>query len=249
MDEKLYLQMREIEDDHWWFAGRRAIVGQVLRCLHLPEHAKILDAGCGTGGNLQLLSQFGDVTAIELDDRAAEMARTRGSWPVLKGSLPDDIPFSGEGRFDLIVLLDVLEHIDNDVGSLVALSELLSPEGYLVITVPAFPILWSAHDDEHHHKRRYRAESLANTIHNAGLQLKHMSYFNAWLFPVVATIRLMRRVLPSATVGGDVRLTSSILNTVLRNILSSERHLVSRAMLPFGVSLLAVVRHEQSYRL
>jgi SAM-dependent methyltransferase len=233
--------MRSLEERHWWFAARRKIVGEILTSLALPEHARILDAGCGTGGNLQFLSQFGDVTGVELDDGAAALARERGSWPVLKGSLPDGMPFVGQ-QFDLIVLLDVLEHIDDDAGSMCALADLLAPGGYLVLTVPAFPFLWSPHDEEHHHKRRYRAAGLRAVIANAGLRLSYLSHFNTWLFPMVAAVRLVRKVFPANEVGSDVQLPGPAVNRMLQTVFGSERRWIGRLRMPFGVSLLAVAR-------
>lgn len=233
--------MHSLEDHHWWFAGRRRIVGRIISSLHLPPKVRILDAGCGTGGNLRFLSQFGEVTGVELDDNAAALARMRGPWPVLKGSLPEGMPFSGP-QFDLIVLLDVLEHIDDDITSLRTLCSLLLPGGYLVLTVPAFPLLWSTHDEEHYHKRRYRAPELRKAIQRGGLELPYLSYFNTWLFPPVAAVRMARRVFPSDKVGRDVRMPGTIINGILKSIFGSERHWIGRVRMPFGVSLLAVAR-------
>ena len=233
--------MRSLEDQHWWFTGRRRIVGQMLGSLDLPKRARILDAGCGTGGNLKFLSRFGEVTGVELDDGAAALARERGAWPVLKGSLPDKMPFAGQ-QFDLIVLLDVLEHIDDDGASLHTLQNLLAPGGYLVLTVPAFPFLWSPHDEEHHHKRRYRAAGLQKIIQSTGLMLCYISYFNTWLFPMVAAFRLVRRVFPANEVGHDVQLPNPVVNRMLKALFSSECYWIGRHKMPFGVSLLAVAR-------
>lgn len=241
MDPHIYRQMRSLEEKHWWFVGRRKIVGEILASLGLPVHARILDAGCGTGGNLQFLSQFGDVAGVELDDGAAALARERGTWPVLKGSLPDGMPFAGQ-QFDLIVLLDVLEHIDDDGASLRALAGLLAPGGCLVLTVPAFPFLWSPHDEEHHHKRRYRAAGLREAIENAGLRLSYLSYFNTWLFPLVAAVRLLRKIFPANEVGRDVQLPGPAVNNLLQAVFGSERRWIGRLGMPFGVSLLAVAR-------
>ena len=140
MEQHFYHRMREVEDGHWWFAGRRAIVRQALKSLNLPRAADLLDVGCGTGGNLALLAQFGKVHGVELDDGAADLARRRGVGEIEKGALPDAIPFAAK-NFDLAVMLDVLEHIDDDEASLAALGRLLKPRGYLLITVPAFMFL------------------------------------------------------------------------------------------------------------
>jgi len=241
VDPHIYQQMRSLEDQHWWFSGRRRIVGKMLGLLDLPKRTRILDAGCGTGGNLKFLSRFGEVTGVELDDDAAVLARERGAWNVLKGSLPDKMPFA-EQQFDLIVLLDVLEHIDDDGASLHTLQNLLAPGGYLVLTVPAFPFLWSPHDEEHHHKRRYRAAGLQKIIQSTGLMLRYTSYFNTWLFPMVAAIRLVRRVFPANEVGQDVQLPNPVVNRMLKALFSSERYWIGRHRMPFGVSLLAVAR-------
>jgi SAM-dependent methyltransferase len=241
MDQQIYRQMRELEDQHWWFVGRRKIVGQILTSLDLPVQARILDAGCGTGGNLQLLSTFGNVTGVELDDGAAALARERHVATVLKGSLPDGMPFSGE-RFDLIVLLDVLEHIADDHASLRTLSDLLAPGGYLVLTVPAFPSLWSRHDEDHHHRRRYRAAGLRDLIRDSGLQLSYLSYFNSLLFPLIAAMRLAHKIFPAQEVGHDVSLPGPVVNGMLQSLFSSERRWIGKLKMPFGVSLLAVTR-------
>ncbi|MFQ5796792.1 MAG: class I SAM-dependent methyltransferase [Candidatus Bipolaricaulia bacterium] len=241
MDPKLYLQMREIEDEHWWFVGRRRIIGRVLSSLDLPEMPHILDVGCGTGGNLPLLSEFGKVTGVEPNDSAAEMTLARQAAKVIKGSLPDDMPFSAQ-TFDLIVLLDVLEHIDDELSSLMLLKSLLVPNGYLVLTVPAFPFLWSQHDEQNHHKRRYRVSTLAYVIQEAGLKIEYLTYYNTWLFPIAAVVRLARRLFPSKEIGSDMWLPGSLLNKIFQAVFSSESHFIGWARMPFGLSLLAIVR-------
>lgn len=243
MDKQIYLQTREVEDKHWWFAGRRMIIKHVLSLLDLPQRPRILDAGCGTGRNLSLLSEFGEVVGLEFDENALEMARSRQVCQVYKGSLPEEIPFLTEA-FDLILLLDVLEHIDNDLSCLVILKSLLSANGYLVLTVPAFPFLWSKHDEEHHHKRRYQFSALKYIIQKSGLRIKHITYYNTLLFPLAAPVRLTRRIFPSKETGSDLSLPGALFNKILKVIFSSERHFVGRAHMPFGLSLLSVAYKE-----
>lgn len=156
MDPKAYEQMAGLEDRHWWFVGRRQILSRVIAGIPLPPSACILEAGCGSGGNLEMLSQFGQVWAMERSEIALPLARARGIAIVEEGELPHRIPF-GSQQFDLIALLDVLEHLDEDTAALEALIQRLKPSGYMVITVPAYPWLWSAHDELNHHKRRYTA--------------------------------------------------------------------------------------------
>lgn len=241
MKAELYAQMRELEDRHWWFTGRRRIVAAVIRRLRLPADARLLDAGCGTGGNLPMLAGFGEVVGAEYDAGAAVLARARGVCEVVRAGLPGGMPFVA-GRFDLITLLDVLEHIDDDAASLRTLAGLLAPGGHLLITVPAFPFLWGPHDEAHHHKRRYRASGLRQTVEGAGLKLAWQSYYNSGLFPAVAAVRLLRKLLPVGGAGSELALPPAPINALLEGLFAAERHLLGRVRLPFGVSLIAVAR-------
>lgn len=236
--------MREIEDCHWWFTSRRSIIASVLASLALPPAARILDVGSGTGGNLEVLSRFGTVMGIESDDAALSISLSRKIAPVLKGRLPDALPCSGQ-VFDLIVMLDVLEHIDDDCAAMKSLEQLLAPNGFVVVTVPAFPVLWSDHDIQHHHKRRYRYSVLKNVFHASGFQVRHMTYYNTWLFPVIAAVRLFRKMKPSEVSGRDMHLPSPWANSMLKVLFASERHVVTRMRLPFGTSILAVAVKDQ----
>ena len=158
MNRDFYLQTSRIEDEHWWFVARRKIIGALMDRLNLPVSAEILEVGCGTGGNIALLKRYGEVTCIELDKIAAQMARDRNLAPVLCGKLPDELPeFSRQ--FDVITLFDVIEHVKEDGASLQVLASLLKPGGRFVITVPAFNFLWSQHDDENHHQQDSQALS------------------------------------------------------------------------------------------
>jgi SAM-dependent methyltransferase len=241
MHEALYGQMRELEDRHWWFLGRRRIVESVIARLDLAPGAPILDAGCGTGGNLAMLRRFGEVVGAEYDASAAAIARQRGVAQVVRAGLPAEMPFAAE-QFQLVTLLDVLEHIDDDQGSLQTLAGLLRPGGYLVFTVPAFPFLWGPHDTEHHHRRRYRAAPLRRQIAAAGLQLQWLSYYNSWLFPAAAAVRLLRKVVPEQGVGSELALPPAPINGLLAGLFASERLWLGRVAIPFGVSLLGVAR-------
>jgi len=239
MDDVVYSRMHEVEDRHWWFAARRNIVRHLLESLPLPPSPLILEAGCGTGGNLQILSELGRVTGVEMTPRAAAMARERGTADVLTGFLPDGMPPLKQ-KFDVILLLDVLEHIADDVDSLAALRKLLAPGGYVVVTVPAFPFLWGRHDIVHQHKRRYVDSTLRSSIMKSGLRVRHISYYNTLLFPAIAALRIFERFLKNARSLDPLAVPAGFLNRALCALLSSERHVVTRGRLPFGISLLAV---------
>lgn len=117
MEERVYRQMALIEESHWWFVGRQRIVSGLLGNLHLPKRARILEVGCGTGGNTEMLQSFGEVVSIEPNETARALAAAKGRSKVLDGALPNRLP-DDLGQFDLVVALDVLEHIDEDRESL-----------------------------------------------------------------------------------------------------------------------------------
>jgi len=241
MEPSIYTLMASLEASHWWFAARRAIAEKIIKQLDLPPDTKILDAGCGTGGNLAMLSRYGQVHAMELDDQARQMANAKGFAQVLSGRLPDEVPYQQE-QFDLIALLDVLEHVEDDRNTLEVLGSLLKPGGYLLISVPAFPFLWSTHDEVHHHKRRYFLGELKSKLENAGLEVGYASYFNTILFPLIFGARQFGKLLTNKRESGDLTMPHPFINRLLFAIFSSERFVLGRWSLPFGVSAMAIAR-------
>jgi SAM-dependent methyltransferase len=240
MERDIYHKTAASENIHWWFIGRRVIVERILNQLCLPKNAKVLEFGCGTGGNLALLAKFGKVYGVEPDDTAIEYARKRGIGTILPGSLPDEIPFTGQ-LFDLIVMTDVLEHVGEDPIALERLYPRLKFGGYILITVPAFRSLWSQHDDLHHHKRRYTMEGLRTILSNAGYNIVKASYINCIMFPAIAGVRLMQRFL-RMTDTDDLKMYPSFINRMLAGLFAGESHLLKFVSLPFGLSLLYVGR-------
>lgn len=239
MDALAYQSLRDLQDRHWWFVGRRAIIKSLLSRLRLPKGARVLEAGCGYGGNLAMLAEFGEVKAFELDETARKYAAASSGIAISSGRLPDQIGFQGE-RFELVVMLDVLEHIEEDVGSLRILRQRLAPGASIAITVPAFPWLWSSHDEVHHHKRRYTRASLRHTLEQAGFEQIELGYFNSILFPLAVAHRCMLRLLGRK--GGTDAMPSSAINRILARLFALERHWIGKVSLPPGLSLYAIAR-------
>ena len=239
MENELFHQMAELEESHWWFVGRRCILKKIIDCfVEFSLNAQILNVGCGTGGNLNFLSQYGNVTGLEVNDEALQFAKKRGIEKIYWGRIPDNLPFS-KSSFDLITLLDVLEHVDDDEKALRALVPLLKPEGYLLITVPALSFLWSNHDVSHHHKRRYSLTELNTKIKNNGLCVEYSSYINSLLFPIIAFIRILKSRADCFQNKSDLYVTNAFMNKLLAFIFSSKRHFVGKIKLPIGVSVIA----------
>lgn len=238
MERAIYDRLREIEQDHWWFTGRRAVLTAELRRLGLPKDARLLEVGCGAGGNLAMLKAFGEVCAVEPDGPSREYAAARGLADVREGWLPGGIPDFG-APFDLACAFDVVEHVDDDAGAVAAMAAQLRPGGRLMVTVPAYAWMWSAHDAAHHHKRRYVRREVRRLIDGAGLKVRRITHFNTLLFPPIAAIRLANTALKKEG-GDDEALPSPAVNRLLGGLFGAERGLLAMTDLPFGVSILAV---------
>lgn len=234
-----YLALHAGEDRlHWYFRGRLAVLLGVLRRV-LPRHrVRLLEIGCGTGNVLAALGEFGQAVGMEANDALLAGARVAG-LDARKGALPDDLVVAPEWA-DVVLLLDVIEHLDDDVAGLRGARRALGRGGLLVITVPAHPWLWSGHDVALGHRRRYTATCLRGVVEAAGYRVERMSYFNTLLFPVIAAVRLWKRLRGDDR--HDLERPHPVLNAFLERVFALERHVVPTPALPFGVSLLVVAR-------
>src|ERR1700681_393485 len=195
MQQHTYSIMYEVEGKHWWFAGRRRIiegfVEKVCRdVVRLPP--RILDVGCGTGANLQMLAQFGAAEGVDVSPEALDFCRARGLKDVKQGAA-ETLPFA-DASFDLVTGLDVVEHLDDDIAGLREMCRVLSSDGRAVLFVPAFMFLWGVQDDISHHRRRYTLPELKQRLRDAGLKIERASYANITFFLPILTGRVLMRL-------------------------------------------------------
>ena len=239
MERIVYDRMAELDERHWWYRARRDILADLIRRkIKLPPNPHILEIGCGTGHNLMMLRGFGSVDGVEIDPAARLIASGRLGHAVKDAPLP---ALSGiETRaYDLVAILDVLEHVEADREALVSIAERLKPGGRILITVPAHPWMWSAHDEVNHHKRRYTRASLRQVIEAAGLKVEMMSWFNSLLFPLAATARAIGRLTGKSD--SDDSMPPAAVNKILEGLFGLERYALGRLPFPPGVSLVAIV--------
>lgn len=238
MDRIVYDRMAAHDSTHWWYRARRDILSDYLeRYGNVPKGARILEIGCGTGHNLPMLGQFGDVDAIEIDPAARSIASERLGKPVGDAPLPD-LPGVAKGSYDLVAVLDVVEHIEDDVAALKGMASLLKPGGKILIAVPAHQWMWSAHDVVNHHHRRYSKAGLVKAIEAAGLKSRKLTYFNSLLFPLAAAARIAGRL--TGRDDSDDSPPAKPLNTLFEAIFRLERHAVGRVPLTPGVSIVTL---------
>jgi SAM-dependent methyltransferase len=248
MKEALYDLMYASEPTYWWYVARRRIImTQVERVLQARRDPSvrpcILDYGCGTGLHLLSLSTLGEAYGLEMSERAVALCAQRGLRQVahLPGGLPESTPFGQS--FDLITMLDVLEHIDDDVLLLQQVGAWLKPQGVLLITVPAYEFLWSGEDYVSEHRRRYTRRRLSRVVRQAGYDISKLSYFNTLLFPVqVMTILCQRLFAPRSMYRSHIRPLGSTVNALLTRLMAAEHRVLPYVNLAFGGSLLCCAR-------
>jgi SAM-dependent methyltransferase len=237
--------MRRTQDVHWWYRGRRRIVERVLS-LHVPagRDLAVADVGSGFGVHVPLLMRWGRVTCVEAEADAREFLTERwgGRVRVLDAKIPDRL---GE-RFDLIVLTDVLEHVEDDAGAMGWIRDHLSDGGHVLLTVPAHPCLWTQMDEVVGHHRRYTPSRLERLLRDGGFEIVRFSPYNALLMPVklgfVVFDRLKRRLAPGAPKRSYNEVPPRPVNRMFEAVLALEAAWLGRFPMPKGVGLIALAR-------
>lgn len=242
MQHHTYSIMYEVEESHWWFAGRRRIlssfVKQIVKSLK-TDRPRILDVGCGTGANLEMLSEFGAAEGVDVSAEALKFCHSRGLNQVKLGEA-EQLPYDDQS-FDLITALDVVEHLDDDRAGLRELHRVLRSDGRALLFVPAFMFLWGVQDDISHHRRRYTLAQLREVVTKAGFEVERASYVNiTFFFPILLGRVLMR--ITGFRPQSENNLTIGFMNGFLGKIFGAEASLLRFSDLPFGVSAVCVAR-------
>ena len=245
VEDKLYSLFAVSEETHWWFAGRRKIVLSLVgKNLREKQNSKILDVGCGTGTTLRWLEKYGWTVGIDISKEAIGYCRERGCARLIRVE-EEILPFKNRS-FDCVVAMDVIEHIRNDRKALGEYRRLLKPGGFLLLTVPAYPWLWSWHDEMNRHQRRYTGECLRQALLNSGFSVMRLSYFCTYLFPLLALVRLgekaLNKIFHLRTEEFDFHIPADFINRLLSRIFSAEASWLLRRNFPYGSSLLTLSR-------
>lgn len=234
-----------VEKHHWWWQGRRKLIEQILAD---KKPSRLLEIGCGTGETLTFLKKLfpkAELYGVDLSSLAVEYAKSRNHLNIFKADAIK-LPFKNN-YYDLILFLDVLEHIKNDQKAVNEALRVLKPKGIIVITSPAMKFIWSYHDKMLGHERRYNLNEITNLATKAGLEVYYINYFNFFLSPFIILVRLItklkftKRFFKKANFTYYSIVDKKYLNTLLKFIFISEIKLLKYVKLPFGVSAVAVL--------
>lgn len=235
MNQEIYTKMSKAESSFWWFKSRRQIIEKTLKhYIKDKSNLNILEVGSGTGGNIKLLKKYGNLDLIECNDEAIKLTKENYKITPTKYKLPDT-NLNLEKKYDVIVMLDVIEHIENDKEILNNLKPFLNDNGIFLMTVPAYQWLWSNHDIKHYHKRRYTIKSFKNRV-LTGFNIEYISYFNFFLSPLIILVRLL------SLQSNNVEFKKSKINIIFEKIFSFENKFIPKYKFPFGISIISIVK-------
>jgi len=237
MQQHTYPLMRRVEDTHWWYVGRRQIIESFLKSISTKlqlARPRILDVGCGTGANLEMLAHFGEAEGVDVSPQALAFCRERGLEKVWPGEA-EKLPFE-DSSFDVVTALDVVEHLDDDTAGLREIGRILRPGGRALIFVPAFMFLWGVQDEVSHHRRRYTLSEIKQAVERA-------TYANITLFAPILLGRFLMRI-TGFRPASENQINAGPLNGLLGRILGAEGTWLKKTNLPFGVSAICVARRD-----
>ncbi|NOK61293.1 MAG: class I SAM-dependent methyltransferase [Chloroflexi bacterium AL-W] len=244
MEYSEYAVLVEVEDQHWWHGGMRAIAAALLDPLYRGHSVDILDAGCGIGGNVRFLQRYGHVTGVDLSPVAAQFGKDQISGAMVQGSVLE-LPFA-DASFDLVTSFDVLYHRDvpSEAQALSETQRVLRSDGWLLMRLPAYEFLRSKHDRAVHTRRRYTLRQVQELIETYGFAVERLSYVNSLLFPIPLAQRMLERLVPTLEQSdSDLVLPAPLLNEVLRWPLATEAAWLGHGgRFPVGLSIICLVR-------
>jgi SAM-dependent methyltransferase len=241
MEQHTYAIMNNVEDKHWWFVGRRAILESFMRGIVEKlkvQNPKILDVGCGTGANLEMLKNFGEAEGVDVSDDALEFCKLKG-LKAHKG-LAENLPFADES-FDVVTALDVVEHLDDDIAGLKEMRRVMKKDGRSLIFVPAFMWLWGVQDDISNHRIRYTKKQIVERLEKAGFEVERATYANWTFFAPILAGRVVMKV-TGIKPESENNVNVSALNGIFGKIFSAERLWLKNFDFPFGVSIVVVAK-------
>ena len=239
MQKYLYKDLYELEDTHWWHKSKRANIVNLLQKFLTIKNPKILDIGCGTGKNIEVFSKIGPTFGVDKLPEAIEYCRKRGLNTATLGTAESTKLKSNS--FDIVTILDVLEHTD-DGKTLKEAYRVLQPGGLLIITVPAFKLLWSKWDEALQHKRRYSKKSLEKLLQSYQFAVEKMSYMFSFLFIPVFLIRLIKSKASKNHYPSDFQMNTPLLNYALLALARLELFFINYTTMPFGTSIVCIAR-------
>lgn len=240
MKKYLYNDLHLLEDSHWWHISKRRAVSDCIRNYLKKGDPLILDIGCGTGRNLEQLKKFGKIYGLDNSKEAIKFCKKRGLENIRLGQA-EKIPFKS-GSFDLVTLLDVLEHTDEN-KTLNEVYRVLRKDGLLILTVPAFNWLWSRWDEVLHHKRRYSLDNLVRLLRKYSFTITYSTYLYSFLvLPALIIRQIKQKLLKTKKYSSDFKLSTDFLNKIANAISLIEFKIAQKKTIPFGTTILVVAK-------
>jgi SAM-dependent methyltransferase len=233
---------QNIGEDYWWFAGKMELSSILLKTILKKRKGIILNVGCGTGEDLGIISKYGKTIAIDISKETLSKVAHTDTIQLIRGDA-ENLPFR-EDVFDIVLMQDVIEHLENDEKSIQQVFTVMNGGGHLIISVPAIPFLFSGHDVGLGHLRRYTKKTFLNLVNDRFI-VKRFTYWNTFLFPPIMVFRLMKKIvyIRRTNKTSDIWKLHPFLNKIFSSVLRLENTLIKNNInLPIGVSLIGVFK-------